>query len=432
MYKALLLSAALLFAYVGREPLALPLTSGMTPTESTASNPALAAFGRGLEALNGNDLDGAERAFKEALEADPKLQVAAMSLADVALRRGRDDDVRKWLDRAHEINPKGVEIDIAWARYHYARREFGKAEALLKAAAKNHPDAFLPRVDLGELSLNQLNKPQQAIDAYRAAARLDPEHAGARFGLGIALARAGKPGEAIEALRESARLDPSNALPLRGIAQVHLAQQRAQEALSAYGEAIKRQPDAAQLFVERGHVHGAAGEQAKALADFDHALRLEQKNVDALLARAMTLQQMNKPQAAQEAYLAVLAINPKHAPSYNNLAWIAVEQNTQLDDALKWATKANELAPDQALFLDTLGWVQRARGDLAGAADTLENAVRQAPEYADSHYHLGVVYSERSQPQRAAEMFDKALTLAPNAPNAADAKRRLEELRPRD
>lgn len=420
--------AAVLLAGVCTLASALPVFSSLPALEATKSGPGEAAYARGLIALNNNNLAGAETGFKEALASDPKFLAAALGMADVAIRRGRIGEVRTWLEKARGIKPNSVEVETAWARFHYSQRDYGKAEEQLKNAAKLGPQAFLPRIDLADLYLNELGKPQQAIEFYRDAIRTKPAHAGAHFGLGMALARVGDPVNALIELQESSRLEPANPLPWRGIGQVHSAQKRFDEAIKAYSSALKLKPDFAQLFLDRGEAYGASGDDAKAMLDYDQALKLDPKLVDAHVRKGMTYQRLNKPDEAQAAYLAALAINSKYALVYNNLAWMAAERKTRLDDALKWATTATEIAPKQARYFDTLGWVHRARGDLNKAVSALNKAVSLAPKDAESYYHLGIICSEQNLNQRAVAALKTALTLDPNFAAAPDAKRRLAAL----
>ncbi len=114
--------------------------------------------------------------------------------------------------------------------------------------------------------------------------------------------------------------------------------------------------------------------------------------------------------------------------SINNLAWMAAERKVKLDEALEWATKAGALGPKVPEFQGTLGWVHRARGDLAKAAQALQKAATLKPERPAIIYHLAVVHQEQGKTKEALAELKKALALDKNFPGADDARRRLQQL----
>ena len=394
------------------------------PVASSAAE----AYASGLDALNKKDLAAAEAAFKSALTDNATAFGATMGLADVAYQRGKIDEVRTWLQRAETLKPKSVEVETGWGRYHFARGEYAQAEAKWKSAVSLDAKAFLPRIDLADLYFNKLRRPQDAIALYRDAIRVNPRHAGAHFGLGNALGATGDRAGALVELTRSSELEPANPLPWRSIGQLHAEERRFDAALKAFTQAVSLQPGFATVYVDRARVHIAMGNAARALADYDEALQRAPGFAPAHLGKGMLLQSQNRGEEAMKAYLGAIAADSKNAVAHNNLAWLAAEQKTRLDEAITWARKATELAPASGEFLDTLGWVHRARGEHDKAAAALEKAVQLAPGDAEAHYHLGVVYSETRQNARAVNALRKALSLDPKFAAAADARQRLTAL----
>ena len=89
---------------------------------------------------------------------------------------------------------------------------------------------------------------------------------------------------------------------------------------------------------------------------------------------------------------------------------------------------AVEIAPDNASFKDTLGWVHRANGDLDNAEASLRQAVEMDPQLAAAHYHLGVVLADLGRNDDAAASLRQALAVNPNFSQAEDARERLASL----
>jgi tetratricopeptide (TPR) repeat protein len=399
---------------------------GITAPKPTSS--AEAAYRRGFESLSKGDLSAAGAAFKESAQLEPKAVQPLLGLAEVALKQQAPKQAEVYLQQALNLAPQSVEVQTAWGRYLYQQQRFNDAEAAFKKAIALAPQAVALHVDLGDLYLGGLHKPQEAIDAYRAALQRDPAHAGAHYALGTALAATGDVEAAQAELTEANRLAPNNPLPLQALGQLYTARQEYEKALEAFANALKVQPQFVRAYIARGDVYGVQGQPDKALAEYNESLRVAPKFVLTHLKIGTVYAAQARPEEAQKAYLAAIDADPKQSIAYNNLAWMAAERKTQLDDALTWAKKAVELEPKVSQFQDTLGWVHRARGELDKAADVLQKATKIEPHQAVIWYHLGIIQAERKKTKDAAAALKQALQSQQNFPESEDARKRLAEL----
>ncbi|MFV1965071.1 MAG: tetratricopeptide repeat protein, partial [Pirellulaceae bacterium] len=76
---------------------------------------------------------------------------------------------------------------------------------------------------------------------------------------------------------------------------------------------------------------------------------------------------------------------PRGATHHNNLAWVAARCDRRLDDALKHAIRAVQLAPKSSAYLDTLAEVHFRRGNLQDAIRCARQCLQADPD--DRHYH---------------------------------------------
>ena len=70
-------------------------------------------------------------------------------------------------------------------------------------------------------------------------------------------------------------------------------------------------------------------------------------------------------------------------------------------------------------FQDAFGWALYKRGDYGNSVSTLEAARSKLPNLASVssvHYYLGMSYKAASQPEKATEQFNAALSLEPDGP----------------
>jgi len=84
-------------------------------------------------------------------------------------------------------------------------------------------------------------------------------------------------------------------------------------------------------------------------------------------------------QKAVDAFREKIHQDPEEATYYNHLAWLIGNTEGDLDEALRCAQKAVELAPDAGAYYDTLARVYFARKDLTNALKYQAKAVQLEP-----------------------------------------------------
>ncbi len=402
-----------------------------TPTTSAPAKQSTAElkFHQGRAALLDGDLKAAEHAFKGSLALDPKRVDALLGLADIARRTNRPEEAGHYLEQARRLAPDNAAVEHAWGRYLQLRKEFVRAEQAFRRAIELNPRALQPRLDLGNLCLNNLQKAKEATDAYRDAVALSPTDAGARFGLGLALLAAGQPDQAKKELEEATRLGPKNAMPWVALSKLHFARKEYELAISAGAKAVDIQPTLSAAHLALGDALLAKGDSEKALAAYQEADKVAPKSAPVYVKIGIAYETQQRWTEAEQAFLTAVKLDPKQAVAYNNLAWRAAERRTNLDKALVWAQQAVALQPNLPDFQDTLGWVHRARGEHKRAISVLEKASSGKTGTSVILYHLGVVYAEDGHKAKAASALERALALTTDFPGADDARRRLAPLR---
>jgi tetratricopeptide (TPR) repeat protein len=73
------------------------------------------------------------------------------------------------------------------------------------------------------------------------------------------------------------------------------------------------------------------------------------------------------------------------------------------------ATKLVELAPNDAYAHDLRGWAALRADDYDTAYTSLDRAIVLDPGLANAHYHMGLLWVARGDPERANEAFVRAL-----------------------
>ncbi len=220
-------------------------------------------------------------------------------------------------------------------------------------------------------------KPDNAIASLRKALAIQPELDEARVQIVGLLLAGNRADEALAEARGIQKRQPESALGYALEGDVHTVRRQWAEAERAYRQSLKHGPDNTAVFVKLYNVleqqKETSGSQALASQWVkDHPKDLAARNY--LAERGLREKDYA---AAITHYKAILSVEPRNALVLNNLAWAAAQQNDP--QAIEYAQKAHEIAPDNPAILDTLGTLLVGKGDVAHGLPLLERAVKLAP-----------------------------------------------------
>jgi tetratricopeptide (TPR) repeat protein len=243
---------------------------------------------------------------------------------------------------------KGRILFFNHARYEQAEKEF------LCALAANPDDAEAHA--LRGLSLNRLNRCDEALDACKEAIRLAPEWSYPHYALGYVLEKNNRLEEAAKALEEAIRITPHTAY-----FHSHLAFTRHR-----------------------------LGRYADALASADEGLRCDGQHVDSLNRRGMALAALNRFEEAEQTSRTAVSLEPEDAGTLANLGYILYKRHEAIE-ALEVLREALRLDPGMTwpreVTVDTLVWlVEQGRAD--DAAKYIPEAVHRDPAYEKDRARL--------------------------------------------
>ena len=248
------------------------------------------------------------------------------------------------------------------------------------------------------LALDQMpGRQAEAIEQFRAAARVVPGLPEARLRLAAALAAAGPEAlpECIAEYRLAARLEPRDAEAQFGLAMALVrTPDGLDEAIAALRRTIELQPEHADAhFALAGCLAVRPGGGDEALAEFRSVLRLRPERVEVRNSIGLLFARAGRFAEAIAEYEAVLRAKPDFAQAHNNLANVLV----------------------------------RLEGRTAEAVEHYRAALALAPENWGAHFNLGLVLAgNRATKTEAIEHFETALRLNPELAAAAEM---IEQLR---
>jgi tetratricopeptide (TPR) repeat protein len=112
-----------------------------------------------------------------------------------------------------------------------------------------------------------------------------------------------------------------------------------------------------------------------------------------------------------------LELDPNFAPSQNYLGYMWAERGEHLEEALELIQQAVWSEPENAAYLDSLGWVLFKLGRAAEALDYLMDALEHLEEPDPTVYdHVGDVHAELGDLDQAVEAWQRSFDIEPADP----------------
>jgi protein O-GlcNAc transferase len=231
-------------------------------------------FALAVERQHRGDLDGAERAYREILDAVPNHAPSIHNLGVILYRRGRLEEAGAACRRALNVAPDFVEAYNSLGLILERQRRFADAEEAYRRALVLGPDYAKAYGNLGDVLIAQ-SRVDEAEEAYRTALSLRPDWPDAYIRLGLLLVQQRRLSEAEAACRQATRLAPDLAGAYVNLGNVLELQGRAVEAEKVLRKALRLQPDFAGAYVNLGIALKSQGKPKEAIDAYRQALALE-------------------------------------------------------------------------------------------------------------------------------------------------------------
>jgi tetratricopeptide (TPR) repeat protein len=323
-------------------------------------------------------------------------------------------------------NPNGnylIEARKAMQRFLYLAPEGGIPEWEIKRAKaflKNTAERFYELVGSSDHYTAEINKDEKELVSE-----------------GKILDKLGKPEEALNYYDEALKINPNSkeALYCKGMALFHLKMY--EDSIISINKAIEISPQDALAWLNKGVIQFSKGDYSETIKSIDRAVELE-NNKNSEITRSscyykgIALRNLGRFEEAKE-MLIIFSADPvkKIAQAQKVKAMIA-----ELDTNIKYKTE-NERnlrlkAEKQATNAEE--WIRKGKalgklGKNKDALDCFEKALRINPELADAYFLQGVAFYQLKSFKKAKASWQKFLEKAPkDSSNIQLAKKWMEDI----
>jgi tetratricopeptide (TPR) repeat protein len=275
--------------------------------------------------------------------------------------------------------------------------EFDPAVQTLRAAlnlSSTQPDASQQMVTLGR-ALGLVQEWDLSAAAFEKAIKMDGENAEAWAWLGEAKQQAGGDGRA--ELDRAVILDHTSVVVRALRALYWNRQEKYPQMLAEYLLAAEYEPTNPAWQAGLGEAYARRGDLVSALAAYQHATELA----------------------------------PNESTYWSLLAVFCAENGVHLDDVgLPAAQKAVDLAPEDPLALDALGWAYLSSGRYANAEQVLLDVIERFPDPLSARVHLAMTYLAQGNRAAAFDNLTYVLGADPDGASGEMAKQLLKQYFP--
>ena len=341
------------------------------------------------------------------------------------------------------------EITLRKAKYALAVGKVDEAEYELRNLINTDESYLTPAsMRLAQLKIGQ-EKPEQAIKVLKNAIKNEKESKQIKLllrGLTNLQVERKQYTDARDVLKRQVKKYPDEPYIGYLLYETYLVEGNTTGAMKTLRETLKRSPDFTDGWYEAGVLGRRLNKDKQAEKDFQRAVTLNSNYTDAWIELARLLfeqsrenemevvlkaaisknsrntqlpfelaslyEHQNKSDEANNIYKLILQLYPDHVPSLNNLALNLVRDSKNNDvNAIKFAKRAHDLLPEEAIPMATYGWVMLLSGDAKEALPLLEKAVAIEKKDIGLQHYLAVAYLKLGKKKAAQKQVEKAVKL---------------------
>ena len=362
--------------------------------------------------------DKAADYYRRMLVIDPSNRPLQRQLAETYSKAGKVDEAVKLLEAMHEEDQSDIEVSAILGEVYLQQGKYDKAlllyQSLLKRV-KTNPEI---KLRIGVAYVGQIQRDSTFADkAKQIFEQLEtemPNDFRVYWYLGIIASSQKEDSLAGTYFERVTSLDQKNAEAWWFLGSNYFDRGEYQSVLKSMEQARTLFPDDSRFFMLTGLAYSRLGQPEQAIQMLQESYKLNPKDINTLGQLALTydgLKRWKQSDSLYEEALRVDSTSPAAAIILNNYGYSLATRGLQLDRALAMAQKAVAMEPENASYLDTLGWVYFMLGNYSDAQQYIAKAVATGSASAEVTEHLGDVYYRLGNKVKALEFWQHAFDM---------------------
>jgi len=384
---------------------------------------AVIFYMQSLLAMQKKDKNLAETKIQQALKVQPGWDKALIFQAQIAVFSGDVNKAKSLLKEATLKYPDNSKINKMFAQVLIKAEDYEEAGEVYQGIISADPKDFESQFALGLVHL-QLEQDEQAEDIFKKLLDQPEWKYQSIFYLGKIEE---KRDHAEKALGWFDRVTDGPLVFDASISAISLLAKDKQfdEATSRLSLLQAKFPkQKLRLLLVQAELYSQQKQFEKAFNLLTEALVDLPDQKELLYTRALMAERVDKPDIVEADLKKILAMDPNNVEALNALGYTLLNKPDRYADAEKYLQQALRLEPDQAVIIDSYGWLQFKLGNTEKALDYLQQAYEKQQEN-EIAAHLAEVLWALGKKDEAKKLFNKAIKNAPDDEYLLDFKRRI-------
>ena len=356
--------------------------------------------------------DEAIKSYESMVRIDPSNDALKRQLAETYSKAGRNDEALALLEKMYDVRPDDPDIALVLAELYLDRGETQRAVDLFRTILLRedlHPEV---RLRIGVALFGQSERDTAFVHVARSVFEdlrtLQPLDWRPHWYLGALALNRQEDSVAIASFAKVTQLEPRNGDAWWFLGSIYFENGQYEKVFEAMYRARQTLPNDFRVYLLLGLAHSQSGESEDAVTELRKAYRLNPEDMNVLSSLALSLDGLERFSESDSLYEKALRIDSTNALVLNNYSYSLSERDLQLERALRMATIAVAADPENASYLDTIGWIHFKLGNYEEARKSIEKAIGTGNASPVVLEHLGDVFEKLGRMDEARKQWQKA------------------------
>jgi tetratricopeptide (TPR) repeat protein len=345
-------------------------------------------------------------------------------MATIHLSSENYDEALKYFSMIYQLNPESPKLLQAMGDIYIKKKKYNKALEIFAQLKQMEPEDMSSYIRSG-LIYFEMKDFDKAVVEFEFVLQKYPDSDRINYFMGVLYADKKNHDKAFSYFD---RIGESSLFFFEALnRQIYILreQDKISEAVDLLENKIAKKSDSPDIVGLKVSLLLYAENYKRALAVISQGVSRFKDDDRLLFQRAVIYDKLGQWYQAKQDLHALIAMNPESEHVYNYLGYTMLERGENIDEAIKYITKAMTLKPNDGHIIDSLGWGHFKKGDYDKALELLLKAYQYQPQEPAILEHLGDVYFAMKNKRAARYYYEKALHLLNKISKKTDDDRKI-------
>ncbi|MDQ3019835.1 MAG: tetratricopeptide repeat protein [Bacteroidota bacterium] len=361
--------------------------------------------------------DKATEVLEAMLQLDPfNLQIKAL-LASLFIKNNKLADARRIYEEIYILNPDDKEVQTELVKIYFKQNESDKAFQNFGKMLGKDSLGYIEKVQIGELYYNLISQDESAKEITKnifTGLNIEyPDEWIPYYYLGVIDVLNKNENDYKEKFDKAiANADTSREVYIN-IGFAYFQQGKGQDAITITDEGLNKFPADFRLNYIKGLSLQQLGQERDAIIYFEKAIEANPNDIGVLSTLALSYDTQGQFAKSTAIYERALKLDPQNILILNNYAYNLSERSENLEKALSMSKIVIEKDPNNASYLDTMGWIYFKLKNYKLARKFIEKSLDINSGSAVVLEHLGDIYNAMKDNTNALKYWKQSLEKNP-------------------